>query len=283
MRLEKIIVKTMLICLAGAILAGVTAIAQEQPAEDEPLTATILEIKGRVKVQMPGAEEWAPAEVDQVLPEGAVIRCGLGSHAVIRFSDNSIIKVERGAVRIESHMKEADAVVTRLGMAYGTVKADVERGEVKSDFAIRTPVATMAVRGTEGIQYNLFRGSGEIEVKLWEKGLLEVWLNRPLSSTRKVRPGEMTNQNLASPINLAKKNRSVNFVSTSGMTDEEKDQIIYNGEGSGAIDPTFGNQTNNITNLGNEIQDQPMDTTPPPPPPPHDNGSGKGRDILPPP
>ncbi|MDD4891766.1 MAG: FecR domain-containing protein, partial [Phycisphaerae bacterium] len=93
-------------------------------------------------------------------------------------------------------------VVTRLNLVNGSVRAGVERGRTQSDFQVKTPVATLSVRGTRPVRLFFNAGTGQLWFYLGREG----WIRGTLAGGGRhqdVRPGEGTDQSLTLPILMA--------------------------------------------------------------------------------
>jgi hypothetical protein len=125
--------------------------------------ARIQQISGTVEVKEPGSEEWRAAEAGQVLDRAALISTGFKSTALVRIG-NSLITV-RALTRLgleeiaEAQNEERVTVNLRAGRIRADVKPPVGG---KTNFVIRSPIATASVRGTvvdfDGIRLEVTEG-----------------------------------------------------------------------------------------------------------------------------
>jgi len=158
---------SLLICLA--ILAGLAAPgwADEKPAtakaeakapnppKETKLAITVKAVSGRAHRMVVTGEKtkWVPLAAGEKLDEMTVIRTGFRSKVVLRFADNSVVEIKRATkMGIAEFRKTGKVVKTRLGLKYGAVRTTVQKARAINDFTVATPVATMAITGSNPTQ-----------------------------------------------------------------------------------------------------------------------------------
>jgi hypothetical protein len=140
--------KIIVIVLLISILAAGAAFSQNK--------AVVKRVLGKVEIQRPG-EAWIPAEVGMELPLRATISTGFSSQAVLEIGSSVLTLRALTRIRIEELQVRGNAAVTGLSMPVGRIKAEVRSSEgLSTDFRVRSPVSTAAVRGTG------FEGDGSI-------------------------------------------------------------------------------------------------------------------------
>jgi hypothetical protein len=130
----------MVLALLVIILAAGTAFAQD--------TAVVKRIAGKVEIQKPG-EAWLPAAVGMELPLRATISTGFNSQAILEIGSSVLTLRALTRIRIDELQVRDDVAVTGLTMPVGRIRAEVRSTEgLSTDFRVRSPVSTAAVRGT---------------------------------------------------------------------------------------------------------------------------------------
>jgi len=211
--------------------------ANAQPAKVEPLKVTVVSATGPAqKRHLNGQDKWVPLEAGQQLDRLTVIRTGFGAKVVLKFEDRGMVTV-RSATKIglgELH-KQGDKATVKLGLKYGTVRAEVERGHGPNDVSIATPVAVASVRGTVGsVGYSGDMGMGV-------DGHSGTWNVASRRRSRKVRRGETTDGNLTPPSQIALNKRDTRMGDIfGGLTPTERHNLRDNGGGRGIIGFTGG-------------------------------------------
>jgi hypothetical protein len=111
--------------------------------------AVIKEIKGTVEVKAPGESAWKTAVAGQQLVKAAVINTGFRSTALITLN-NSVITVQpMTRLSLEELTVNQGNEQVSLNLQSGRVRADVNPpAGGRTDFTVRSPVATASVRGT---------------------------------------------------------------------------------------------------------------------------------------
>jgi len=231
------------IAVATVLLVDVCALAGEAvPAgavdRHEPLRVTVVSVAGPAQLLQADGEagRYVPLRAGLELNERSVIRTGFGAKVVLKFSDRGEVVVNNATkIGIGEFRRQGQLVRTRLGLKYGTIHAQVERGNGPCDFRVATPVAIAAARGTGGgIGYcadmgmNLTGSSGT-----W--GILSA------GGERKVRAGEQSNGNRTAPSELALQKREVQLGDVNGgLSGVELRQLRDNGGGRGIVGFTPG-------------------------------------------
>ena len=126
-------------------------------------TAVVRRIVGKVEIQQPG-ETWIPAEVGMELPLGATISTGFNSQAVLEIRGSVLTLRALTRISIDELEVRDNVAVTGLSMPVGRIRAEVRTTEgLNTDFRVRSPVSTAAVRGTgfdnDGSILNCFESS----------------------------------------------------------------------------------------------------------------------------
>lgn len=148
------------LAIAAGLCLGVSALhAQDAAPAPAPapaaapapaLEVTVTAVQGLAQVRPAEDQPWRPATVGMVVGEGAEFRTGPRSLVQFRIPPDQIVTLDRlGTVKVLEATRKSEAVVrTDLGMKYGRTNYRVEAAGVEHDTTIRSPAATLAVRGT---------------------------------------------------------------------------------------------------------------------------------------
>ena len=140
------------------LIFGLLAFLSSTPSRGQDVAAKILSVQGTVEVQQ-GTPDWAPAQVNQTLAAGAVVRTAVRSRAALLLADETQLKIGPNArlqlrqVRRSSNLLErvsqvaAGADQSILNLESG--KAWLRSKRVPAQVRVRTPAVTAAIRGTE--------------------------------------------------------------------------------------------------------------------------------------
>jgi hypothetical protein len=126
-------------------------------AQQSAPSAELKRVVGRVEVLAKGQTQWIPAVVGARLAEGDDIRAYAGASAELALPDSSTVVVAENSRLILAKMEYDPQNQSRLMLLHlvvGKVRATVAQAAVtlarvrQSNFAISTPTAVAAARGT---------------------------------------------------------------------------------------------------------------------------------------
>jgi hypothetical protein len=141
--------------MAMLFLTARPAMALEamQGVDTQTMTVVIDAVEGMVQVRASEDAAWQRAEPGMELTQGAEFRTGPRSK--VQFSippDQTIVLDRLGTMKVLAAIQQANTVTTELGMTYGRTLYDIEAsGGLEHESTIRSPSATLAVRGTSVI------------------------------------------------------------------------------------------------------------------------------------
>jgi hypothetical protein len=125
------------------VLAGIwNVFAQEGQA-------VILEARGTVEIQDGGSAEWRVGAPGDAVGKNAVISTGFRSTALIALGDSRISVRPLTRLTLEELVRRDTAEEVSLHLRTGRVRAEVKPPVGgRTDFTVRSPIATASVRGT---------------------------------------------------------------------------------------------------------------------------------------
>lgn len=238
---------------------------QAAVAKVQALQAVVTEVKGKnVQLSLDEGKSWQGAAKGVKLGQGSLVRTGFASRCEVSFAGHSVVQVEPlSSLRVADYAGTASKQKVRAHLRYGAVRCGVEKGRIKTDTKISTPVSTLSIRGTlVYVEYDAGRRRCLLRVdedgpalasRVGRRG-------RPCpdgepceEATEKTDPdqatagaayvldeGMHTDCSLSRYLELAVFERKVwitgNY-STGGVSDREAGAIVYE---SGTLDPTAG-------------------------------------------
>jgi hypothetical protein len=234
---------TLIWCPAVFSETATSGPADGAASSGERLTATCIRVKGSVQSAPLGAKStdtqaWTPVVLGQSYGQGVQIRTGVRSSAVFKFGDDTVVIIDRSTLAaISEFYKSANAKRTRIGLDYGAVRAGVaEGGELRSDFAIDSPVATLSKRGTWDFEMWVERGTGRFDVRLADRGLVEV-MHKLTGQVAQIHPSQFVNQAMMSWVETVKFNRAVILADNFSLTSEDKSVNVETNTGRTGLQP----------------------------------------------
>ena len=138
------------------------------------LDAVIIDLTGNsVQYSVDGGVTWVSAAKGAKLTGEALVRTGFASTCQLSFRGNTILQIEAlSCVRVADYVGNSRNETVRANLQYGAVRCGVEKGRIKSDTQIITPVATLGIRGT--VTYVEFdRGTGQCGLAVLQDGPAE--------------------------------------------------------------------------------------------------------------
>jgi hypothetical protein len=214
----------------------------------QALNARVTEVVGTVEYAPEGADAldkaaWKPVTVGLELPASTQIRTGIRSRCVLIFGeapDQTVISLRAATLAsIRDFRRTQDEQRVYLGLGYGTIRGGSSEGTLRADVVIDSNVATLAKRGTEGYELEVWPVKGIFRISLAQSGLVEALL-KATNQKKFVQPGEYTNTDTIATmwINQALFDRAVQFFEDPALTDAELDfQAMQAGTGVGHLDP----------------------------------------------
>ncbi|MGF1452139.1 MAG: hypothetical protein ACFB21_08725 [Opitutales bacterium] len=124
------------------------------PAQEgggDSLSLRILTLRGLVQVRASEADQWQMARVGQQFGLGAEFRTGPRSAVQFSVGDTQVVSLDRlGVVKVVDALRSDERISTDLGLNYGRAELEVQAGGLEHESQIRSPGATLAVRGSRG-------------------------------------------------------------------------------------------------------------------------------------
>lgn len=238
--------------LVAAPVAGQPAATQPatqpattQPATTQPagtaLSAVVRKVSGTVVYAAPGKPgTWKPVRVGDRLASGTRIRTLFRSSVILTFAESTVVQINPlTSTRITAALVAPAEEKIRIDLQYGEVRAGVAERQVRTDLTIRSPNATLARRGTEGISFFSERFTGRFRIALAGEGLIEV-IDQATGGRRSVLPSQYVTEQMVNWIETAKFDRAVTLAPTAGLTSDELAFVVDHDGGRGVVSPAAG-------------------------------------------
>jgi hypothetical protein len=145
--------------LIAFVIVGLVLMDGPAPvmAQQGAPSAELKRVIGRVELLSKGQTQWIPAVVGARLAEGDDIRCYAGASAELTLADTSTVVLSENSRLLLTRMEfdpQSQSRLMLLHLVVGKVKATVAQAAItlarvrQSNFAISTPTAVAAARGT---------------------------------------------------------------------------------------------------------------------------------------
>jgi hypothetical protein len=133
------------ICIAILVALFVFAVV-DIGAQSQAVFRTVT---GKVEIQNPGEQAWQPATAGMDVPIRATISTGFGGGAILDIGASTLTVRQLTRLRIDELSVQNKVTRTNLTMPVGRIRANVKStAGTTTDFKLRSPVSTAAVRGT---------------------------------------------------------------------------------------------------------------------------------------
>ena len=113
------------------------------------LRIVITAVEGLASVRENENAPWKPAKVGMELTQDAEFRTGPRGTIQFQIPPNQVVSVDRlTTLKVLTVLQQGGKVTTDLGIKYGRTRYDLEGGGLEHQSTLRSPNATLAVRGT---------------------------------------------------------------------------------------------------------------------------------------
>lgn len=148
---------SLLLCLtiiSMPVMADDSPIDPNTTIADQVLEGVVTGVRGMVQIRQSEDDPWVKAEPGMKLTQGAEFRTGPRSSVQFKIPPDQTVVLDRlGTVKLLTAVAEHNKIKTDLGMTYGRTRYDIRKAGFEHESTIRSPSATLSVRGTRvGIQ-----------------------------------------------------------------------------------------------------------------------------------
>jgi hypothetical protein len=141
----------LLILTAAALLAGGVISGAMAPAvAAEPAIALVSKVILDVK-RKEASKDWIVAKRGETLASGDMIRTGDKSVAIIKFKDNSLVRVREKSEVTVTGTTTGSAFSKSIDLLRGTIGFNVKKQTIGEEFRFTSPTSVASIRGTEGL------------------------------------------------------------------------------------------------------------------------------------
>jgi hypothetical protein len=145
--------------VAAGVLAALLLLALPHPVPAQPTapSAELKQVIGRVEILRKGQTQWVPAVIGARLVEGDDIRAFSGAQAELALPDTSTVTLAENSRLLLTKLevdRQSQSRLVLLHLAVGKLRAVIAQTAItlvrarQSNFAISTPTAVAAARGT---------------------------------------------------------------------------------------------------------------------------------------
>ena len=132
------------------------------PLTASQMTGVITTVKGEVQVLPYQKNTWQPSKVGAFLYEGDTVKTLKKSQAAITLTNGVVMKLNQNTEFSFDVTSSIEKISSQIKMKAGQIYSSVRP---KTKFEIHTPVAIVAVRGTE---FDVHYGAGKLELAVYK-------------------------------------------------------------------------------------------------------------------
>lgn len=145
---------TLLLLIGSSLHADDSPVDPNATIADQVLEGVVTGVRGMVQIRLSENEPWIKAKNGMKLTQGAEFRTGPRSSVQFKIPPDQTVVLDRlGTVKLLTAVAEHNKIKTDLGMTYGRTRYDIRKAGFEHESTIRSPSATLSVRGTRvGIQ-----------------------------------------------------------------------------------------------------------------------------------
>jgi len=238
------------IAVSGLAVAGFLMLCTGANPEPAGVRFRVIKVEGGARYSKVGTKTtdntgWTQAKVGDLVGGGLQFHVPLRSMMQLVMEPAeppTIVMLEPGTLAsIDELFKKEATPTTRLGLAYGAIRAGVAEGTVRGDLEIRSPNATLSKRGTWGFRMWVERGTGRWQMSLADRGLVEAIQNQS-NQRRLIFPGQSVNQRMSYWIQSARFNVPVSVPDVFGVKGGDASFLNNNTTGFNILVTNGGNQ-----------------------------------------
>ena len=123
-------------------------------AKSPPSAGTEVALVSKVILDVKRKElekDWIAAKRGETLASGDMVRTGVNSLAVIKFKDNSLVRIREQSELTVTGNASGRAFSKTVNLTRGAVGFNIKKQETGEEFSFRSPTSVASIRGTEGL------------------------------------------------------------------------------------------------------------------------------------
>jgi hypothetical protein len=166
----------------GVLIAGL-ALAMTAPPPPDASIALLSKVILDVTRKQEG-KDWQKAKQGDILVSGERIKTGIKSIAIIKFKDNSLIRVRERSELIVNGTTTKNALTKTVEVDNGVIGFNIKKQQTGEEFRFASPTSVASIRGTGG----LFTSRASNDTLTVTEGLV-TFTNRKTSQSVAVQEG----------------------------------------------------------------------------------------------
>lgn len=132
------------------LVAWCAPLLADDPPPTEPSIAIVSKAIADVTSKDPKAKDWKKAKIGETLGSGDRVRTGDRSIAIIKFKDNSLVRVRQNSELTVTGKMKGNTFSKAVDVDNGAVGFNVARQGREEEFRFTSPTSVASIRGTGG-------------------------------------------------------------------------------------------------------------------------------------
>ena len=133
-------------CGAGPLASAYAAVAPPAETSIALLSKIILDVSRRE-----AGKEWEKAKRGETLGSGDMVKTGEKSIAIIKFKDNSLVRVRESSELTVTGTLKGNAFSKSVDIENGVVGFNIKKQGTEEEFRFTSPTSVASIRGTGGL------------------------------------------------------------------------------------------------------------------------------------
>ncbi len=139
-------VKFIIVCIIGAVVAT----SDQGQASDASTLALVFKTVQDVTRKAEAAGEWIKTVKGENLTSGDQVKTGKLSLAIVKFLDNSVLRVREQSILTVSGEGSRGSLIRTIQLTGGSFGFDVKKQRQNEQFRLTSPTSVASIRGTKG-------------------------------------------------------------------------------------------------------------------------------------
>jgi len=136
--------------LVGLLSAAPALLVAGAPPASDPVIALISRAILDV-TRKPSGKDWSAAKRGEILGSGDMVKTGDRSLAIIKFKDNSLVRMSERSELVVTGQMNGSAFFKAVDMETGSVGFSIKKQEPNEEFRFSSPTSVASIRGTGGL------------------------------------------------------------------------------------------------------------------------------------
>jgi len=132
------------------LVAWCAPLLADDPPPAEPTIAIVSKVVADVTKKEQRSKDWQKTKIGETLGSGDRVRTGDRSIAIIKFKDNSLVRVRQKSELTVTGKMKGDTFSKAVNIDVGGIGFNIEKQRPEEEFRFTSPTSVASIRGTGG-------------------------------------------------------------------------------------------------------------------------------------